>query len=95
MHSCFIENHPIQILEDGPLISDVVLSQNDIRARSRLNTHSKHLKITTTFMVRTCSPYKDRSSLLRWQANIGVYITTTKFHPRSSSVEALSESFEI
>jgi hypothetical protein len=27
MHSRFIENHPIQILEDGPLISEVVLSQ--------------------------------------------------------------------
>jgi hypothetical protein len=27
LHSCFIENHPIRILEDGPLISEVVLSQ--------------------------------------------------------------------
>jgi hypothetical protein len=27
MHSRFVENHPIQILEDGPLISEVVLSQ--------------------------------------------------------------------
>jgi hypothetical protein len=27
MHSRFIENHPIWILEDGPLISEVVLSQ--------------------------------------------------------------------
>jgi hypothetical protein len=27
MHSCFIENHPIRILEDGLLISEVVLSQ--------------------------------------------------------------------
>jgi hypothetical protein len=26
MHSRFIENHLIQILEDGPLISEVVLS---------------------------------------------------------------------
>jgi hypothetical protein len=26
-HSRFIENHPIRILEDGPLISEVVLSQ--------------------------------------------------------------------
>jgi hypothetical protein len=26
MHSYFIENHPIQILEDGSLISEVVLS---------------------------------------------------------------------
>jgi hypothetical protein len=27
MHSRFIENHPICILEDGPLISEGVLSQ--------------------------------------------------------------------
>ncbi len=27
MHSRFVENHPIQILEDGPLIFEVVLSQ--------------------------------------------------------------------
>jgi hypothetical protein len=51
MHSRFIKNHPIQILEDGPLISEVVLSQNGIRAISGLNTHSKHIKITTIFTV--------------------------------------------
>jgi hypothetical protein len=28
MHSRFIENHPIRILEDGPLISEMVLSQH-------------------------------------------------------------------
>jgi hypothetical protein len=27
MHSRFVENHPIRVLEDGPLISEVVLSQ--------------------------------------------------------------------
>jgi hypothetical protein len=27
MHSRFVENHPIRILEDGPLISEVVLLQ--------------------------------------------------------------------
>jgi hypothetical protein len=26
MHSRFVENHPIRILEDGPLISEEVLS---------------------------------------------------------------------
>jgi hypothetical protein len=30
MHSRFVENHPIQILEDGPLISEVVLSHGMI-----------------------------------------------------------------
>jgi hypothetical protein len=27
LHSCFIENHPIWLPKDGPLISDVVVSQ--------------------------------------------------------------------
>jgi hypothetical protein len=27
IHSRFIKNHPIRILKDGPLISEVVLSQ--------------------------------------------------------------------
>jgi hypothetical protein len=52
MHSCIVENHPIRILEDRPLISEVVLSQNGIKASSGLNTHSKHIKIITTFTVR-------------------------------------------
>jgi hypothetical protein len=26
MHFCFVENHPIRILEDGPFISEGVLS---------------------------------------------------------------------
>jgi hypothetical protein len=49
-----------------------------IRARSGLNTHSKLLKIVTTFTVRTLSPYKDYSSLLRWQADMCSYIATTE-----------------
>jgi hypothetical protein len=51
MHSHFIENHLIWVLQDGPLISEVVQSQL-VSARSGLNTHSKHIKITTTFTVR-------------------------------------------
>jgi hypothetical protein len=53
-----------------------------IRARSGLITHSKDLKITTSIMVRTLIPYKDYSSLLRWQANICVHIATTELHQR-------------
>jgi hypothetical protein len=30
MHSRFVKNHLIRILEDGPLISEVVLSQDDL-----------------------------------------------------------------
>jgi hypothetical protein len=41
-----------------------------IRARSGLNTHSYHLKIATTIMVMTLSPYKDYSRHLSWQANL-------------------------
>jgi hypothetical protein len=31
MHSRFVENHPIRILEDVPLISEVVLSDPPIK----------------------------------------------------------------
>jgi hypothetical protein len=34
LHSWFIENHPILILEDGSLISEVVLSQSDESSKS-------------------------------------------------------------
>jgi hypothetical protein len=52
------------------------------RARSGLNTHSKHLKIATMFTVRTLSPNKDYSSLFRWQDNLCVHIATTELHQR-------------
>jgi hypothetical protein len=53
LHMCvYMHSHLIRILEHRPLISEVVLSQNGIRARSGLNTHSKHLKIVATFTVR-------------------------------------------
>jgi hypothetical protein len=38
MHSHFVENHPIRILEDGPLISKVVLSQQS-------TPHHRHLHL--------------------------------------------------
>jgi hypothetical protein len=49
-----------------------------IRGRLGLNTHSKHLKITTVLMVRMLSSYKDYSSLLRWQDNLCVHIAFTE-----------------
>jgi hypothetical protein len=39
--------------------------------------------------VRTLSPYKDYSSLLRWQANLCVYIATTELHQRWYVVDFL------
>jgi hypothetical protein len=51
MHSHFIENHLIRTLEDGPLISEVVLSELligevTVRADARVScTNSKKLKI--------------------------------------------------
>jgi hypothetical protein len=33
MHFHFVENHPIRILEDGPLISEVALSQGPTYAK--------------------------------------------------------------
>jgi hypothetical protein len=53
-----------------------------IRARSGLNIHCKHLKIASMFKVMTLSPYKDYSSLLRWQANICVHFVTTELNRR-------------
>jgi hypothetical protein len=50
------------------------------KGRLGSNAHSKHLKIANTLMVSMLSPYKDYSSLLRWQANICVYIATTELH---------------
>jgi hypothetical protein len=43
--------------------------------QSRLEEAQYYLKITPTFCRwESCSPYKDYSSLLRWQANIFVHI---------------------
>jgi hypothetical protein len=58
-----------------------------IRVKSGLNTYSKHLKITTTVTGRTLSPYKDCNSLLRWQANICVYIATTELHQQRYAID--------
>jgi hypothetical protein len=44
MHSRFVENHPIRILEDGPLISEVVLSQLVL---IRIHTRCQHRSIDT------------------------------------------------
>jgi hypothetical protein len=43
MHSRFVENHLIQMLEDGPLISKVVLSHGD------QTLYSEDDKSTTVF----------------------------------------------
>jgi hypothetical protein len=48
MHFRFVENHPIRILEDGPLISEGVVSQSHIcvesgrNARRFLRGHRAH-----------------------------------------------------
>jgi hypothetical protein len=44
MHSRFVKNHPIQILEDGPLISEVVLSQVGY-SESEVDTDMAGLKL--------------------------------------------------
>jgi hypothetical protein len=43
MHSRFVENHPIQILKDGPLISEVVLS--------RLSPSSSHICLPALILL--------------------------------------------
>jgi hypothetical protein len=72
VHSNFIENLLIDLEGRTPLFKGASVTVS-IRARLELNTHSKHLKIATTLTVRMFSPYKNYSSLLRWQANC-VYI---------------------
>jgi hypothetical protein len=47
LHSRFVENHPIWILEDGPLISKVVLSQSS----SQSSSGSTHLHRTDQDIV--------------------------------------------
>jgi hypothetical protein len=81
VHSHFIENPPIDLEAINPTFQggSVIVGT---RAILGSNTHSKHLQIATTLTVRTRSPYKDYSSLLRWRANICVHIATTELHPQ-------------
>jgi hypothetical protein len=43
MHSCFIENHPIRIMEDGLLISEVVLSHACTSSQTMSRATKEHL----------------------------------------------------
>jgi hypothetical protein len=49
MHSRFVENHPIQILEDGPLIFEGVLSHN--KEKSFLQVVEQIKSETTNFQL--------------------------------------------
>jgi hypothetical protein len=48
MHSCFIENHPIRILEDGPLISEVVLSYRGMKSIKASNDSASPSQLLDT-----------------------------------------------
>jgi hypothetical protein len=49
MHSRFVENHSIRILEDGPLISEVVLSHmEDLDAKDDLSYQEYPVMILET-----------------------------------------------
>jgi hypothetical protein len=49
MHSRFVENHPIRILEDGPLISEGVLSHmEDLDAKDDLSYQEYPVMILET-----------------------------------------------
>jgi hypothetical protein len=52
MHSRFVENHPIRILEDGPLISEVVLSQQPLTLKYALVRPSKTKRNHGTYSIR-------------------------------------------
>jgi hypothetical protein len=51
MHSRFIENHPIRILEDEPLISEVVLSQLTQGGTSRPGFGANKITLSTRVML--------------------------------------------
>jgi hypothetical protein len=82
VHSHFIENPPIDLKATNCTFQEGGGGSVTVGTKARLgsNAHSKHLKIANTLMVSMLSPYKDYSSLLRWQANICVYIATTELH---------------
>jgi hypothetical protein len=47
MHSRFVENHSIRILEDGPLISEVVLSHLSMCIRHKLDVSTVRLTVVS------------------------------------------------
>jgi hypothetical protein len=51
MHSRFVENHPIRILKDGPLISEGVLSQEPfcVALKFEVDMISSYQKIHVIF----------------------------------------------
>jgi hypothetical protein len=53
MHSRFVENHPIWILEDGPLISEGVLSHIPNNSRNVKDSfiHGESALFSFTFLV--------------------------------------------
>jgi hypothetical protein len=46
MHSRFVENHPIRILEDGPLISEVVMSHQQCGENTSVLFHDSDIYAT-------------------------------------------------
>jgi hypothetical protein len=65
MHSRFVENHPIRILEDGLLISEVVLSHSALPRVSRFRIRSPcsvGLQCCHVFRgSRSCLPFREGS----------------------------------
>jgi hypothetical protein len=51
-HSRFLENHPIWILEDGPLISGVILSHSGGTSMDSTKTSSGHIMWNLCFCIR-------------------------------------------
>jgi hypothetical protein len=47
MHSRFVENHLIRILEDGPLISEVVLSHLSMCIKLKLDVSTFRLTVVS------------------------------------------------
>jgi hypothetical protein len=52
MHSHFVENHPIRILEDGPFISEVVLSHTAMDSVARARKDRRRLRCMAMWLRR-------------------------------------------
>jgi hypothetical protein len=73
MHSHFIENHLIQSLEDGPLISEVVLSQQ------RLKEEATNIRLRRE-IVEECE--HELSEYSRWLQEHEDEVASTLQHTR-------------
>jgi hypothetical protein len=64
MHSRFVENHPIWILEDRPFVSEVVLSQR-VSSRMRTRPGTRLRRTSRVCLTRQCQDLVQELNLLQ------------------------------